>query len=216
MEKIIINQKMHLNTLEEINNFIRYTYYYRKKMIVLPEYIYIPLFIANDYTVGSQNISDEAFGAHTGEVSSKALADIGVKYTLIGHSELRNKYNENIDKKIKLAKKNGLKVILCIGEEEGNPIQKIEKQLENIDKDVIISYEPIWSIGTNNIPSNEEIDKIVKYIKSKGFSKVFYGGSVNEDNIEKLNEISSLDGFLIGSCTLKPDSILNMIEVVSK
>lgn len=216
MEKIIINQKMYLNSLDEIENFIRNTYDYKDKMIVLPEYIYIPSFLANGYKVGSQNISDEESGAHTGEVSSEALADFGVKYALIGHSEVRDKYDERIFDKIKLAKKNGLKVILCVGEAEGDAIIKIDEQISGVDTDVIISYEPIWSIGTNVIPSNEEIDKIASYIKSKGFKKVFYGGSVNEENIERLNRIDSLDGFLIGSCTLEPDSIIKMIEVVSK
>lgn len=216
MEKIIVNQKMYLNSLNAVEDFIRNTYDYKDKMIVLPEYIYIPSFLANGYTVGSQNISDEETGAHTGEVSSEALADFGVKYTLIGHSEVRNKYNERIFDKIKLAQKSGLKVILCVGEAEGDATIKIDEQLRGVDTDVIISYEPIWSIGTNNIPSDEEIDKIAGYIKSKGFKKVFYGGSVNEENIERLNRISSLDGFLIGSCTLKTDSIIKMIEVVSK
>lgn len=211
MEKIIINQKAYLNSLDEVKNFISITYYYRDKMIVLPSYLYIPFFKANDYKIGSQDVSFESGGAFTGEVTASSLKDMGVKYTLVGHAETR--WKGKVSEKIKKALDNGLKVILCVSDYDN-----IDRELKDITdyENVIISYEPVWAIGSNTTPSEEEIDKVSSYIKSKGFKRVFYGGSVNENNIERLNKIPNIDGFLIGGLTLKPDSIIKMIEVVSK
>lgn len=223
MEKmIIINQKMYINSLDKVYNFIKMFDNYKKRIVVIPSYIYIKEYIQNNFIVGSQNVSDETFGAYTGEVSAQSLKNIGVSYTLIGHSEVRQKYkdeNDRIVKKIKNSLNNDLKVILCIGEskkerDDNKTFQVIDKYLLDIDRNVIISYEPIWSIGTNIIPSNEEIAMIVNYIKEKGFKTVLYGGSVNEDNIKKLNKIDVLDGFLIAGAVNNPESIIKMIEVV--
>ncbi len=220
MEKIIIiNQKTYLNSLEEVNNFIENTKEFKDKIIVLPSDIYIKTFKENGYTIGSQNISDSPHGAHTGDTTAESVKDIGGKYTLIGHSEIREKYKDDkrVLDKIKRAKENNLKIILCVGEKEKNAIEIVDRQLENItpDENIYVSYEPIWSIGTNKIPSKETIENIVKHIKNKGFKKVLYGGSVNEKSVKELNSIESLDGFLVGGCTLKPNSIRKMIEVIS-
>lgn len=220
MEKIIIiNQKAYLNTVEEVQNFIEKTKKYKDKIIVLPSDIYIKIFKENGYIVGSQNISDSSFGAHTGETTATSVKDMGGKYALIGHSEIREKYQDDkrIISKIQRAKENKLKIILCVGEKNSSPLETIDRQLENIspEEDIYISYEPVWAIDSNNTPTKEEVEKIVKHIKEKGFKKVLYGGSVNEESIKYLN-IPSIDGFLIGGCTLKPNSIEKMIEVISK
>ena len=84
---------------------------------------------------------------------------------------------------------------------------------------MIIAYEPVWSIGTNKIPNNDELINTIKYIKElvkdmyKTDIKVIYGGSINERNIDKLKEIKKLDGFLIGSASINP---LKFIEIIEK
>lgn len=222
MEKmIVVNQKMYLNTLEDVHFFQDKLKDYKDKFVVIPSDVYIPFYIRNNFITGAQNISDEIDCPHTGETSPESLKDLNVKYVLIGHAEIREKYieeNKKIKKKIDNALKQNLKVILCVGERKKNKLEIIDKQLDGIipNDNIIISYEPVWAIGSYETPSNNDIIKIISRIKSKGHKKIFYGGSVNEKNIEILNQIENLDGFLIGSCTLKPDSIIKMIEVVSK
>ena len=115
MEKrIVVNQKLYLNTLEENDKFIKLLNDYKDKFIVIPSTIYIPFYIRNNFITGSQNISDETDSPHTGEISPKSLSDLSVKYVLIGHAEIREKYkdeNIRIKKKIENALNNNLKVM---------------------------------------------------------------------------------------------------------
>lgn len=227
MEKIIlVNQKMYLNSLEEIETFQKETEQIKDKFIVFPSSIYLNEFVKKGFTVGSQNISGKKEGSYTGDISGKSLKDLKVSYVMIGHSEIRERYKEEnnlIQDKINRALENNLKVVLCIGETIEEKINKktyeiISKNLENLNlnKNIIISYEPKWAVGTNITPTNEEIENIVKYIKNITNTKVIYGGSVNEDNIELLNKIPSVDGFLLGKSALKSSSLKNIIEVVLK
>ncbi len=207
-------------------------------IIVLPPMLFLPYFISQNYKIGAQNISEFDNGAYTGEVSCSQLKSIGVAYALIGHSERRQYQCENDDKinsKIKKALENGLKVIFCIGEtKEEREMLKTSKVLkkeivdglkgidENNLKNVIIAYEPIWSIGTGIIPTNKDIVDTTKFIIDtavKVFNykpKVLYGGSVNEKNIAELNKINEISGFLVGGASLDVKKVLKMKEVVEK
>ena len=137
-----------------------------------------------------------------------------------------------LEKKIKSAISSHLKVILCVGEteEEKKLLKKdivIKRQIRNalfgIDNisNIIIAYEPVWSVGTNKLPSNEELIKTINYIKDLVYNmckcniKVLYGGSINERNIENFNKIKELDGFLIGSASINPNQFLQIIEKIS-
>ena len=150
---------------------------------------------------------------------------MGCKYVLVGHSEIRNnETDEMINIKIKIILKNNLIPILCIGESLEAYNQKqtkeiLKKQIQNALKDtnekVIISYEPVWAIGTGKTPTNEEIIDIINYIKSL-FNydiTVLYGGSVSLENIETLNKINNVNGFLIGKAATNPSSLKKIIEV---
>lgn len=227
MEKmILVNQKMYLNSLDEIENFQNKTNDFKDKFIVFPSSIYLEKYINKGFITGSQNISAKEKGAHTGDISGKSLKDLGVKYVIIGHSEIRDRYEEEnnlIQSKIDMSLKNNLKVILCVGETMEEKINNktyeiIKNKLENlkINKDVYISYEPIWAIGTNITPTNDEIENITNYIKKIKNTKVLYGGSVSKDNIEMLNKIPGLNGFLLGSSALQSSNLKKIIEVVSK
>lgn len=214
---IVLNQKAYFNHLKDVYEFEEALENYKDRIVVLPSFIYMSSYINRGFTVGAQNVSDVDFGPFTGEVTISSLKDIGVKYVLIGHSEVRDRYlneNELIRKKISKALENDLKVILCIGEKRGEDVFKIiDECTYDIPKSVIISYEPIWSIGSDDIPSVRFIDDVVSYVKNKGFSKVLYGGSVNEKNIDVLGK-SNVDGYLVGSASKSTQSIVKLIEVV--
>jgi len=231
---IVGNIKMNMK-FGEIANYIKlFKTIESKNVVVCPSYIYIPYFLKYNFEVGSQNVCAYEDGGYTGEVSAKQLRSIGVKYTIVGHSERRINLREtdiDINKKIKCALDAKLKVILCVGEtiEELNLLKKdiaIKKQIRNALYDiedlsnVIIAYEPIWSIGTNKIPSNDEIEKTCSFIKQLVYDlfnkniKVIYGGSINEKNISKLNKIDILDGFLIGSASINPNQFIEIISEI--
>ena len=158
-------------------------------------------------------------------------------FVIVGHSERRDLYGETdeiVNTKIKVSLKNELKVIFCIGEQletrekgeaESFCAEQIEKGLQGISvedvENVIIAYEPVWSVGTNKLPSIEELTKTISYIKELVYSmcksniKVIYGGSINERNIENFNKIKELGGFLIGSASINPNQFIEIIEKIS-
>lgn len=229
MKKLIfVNLKMYLNTIKDIQNYIDNLKKEKDKIVIFPQTIYINEFIKNNFHTGTQNISAYEKGAHTGEISALSVKDIGAEYVLIGHSELREyENNKTINQKIKSALDNNLKVVLCIGENLESYNQnktkeiiknQIEKALEKINQEIIISYEPVWAIGTGLTPKEEEIKDIIDYIKNL-FNyqiKVLYGGSVSEKNINKLKQIKNIDGFLIGSAAVNPNNLKKIIEVTQK
>lgn len=219
----------------EIPNYIaQFKNIKNNNLIICPSYIYIPYFLGYDFNVGSQNVCAYEYGGYTGEISPSQLHSIGVKYVIVGHSERRSKLKETdieINNKIKNSLKSSLKVILCVGEtkEENELLKKdivIKRQIRNalfgIDdiKNVIIAYEPVWSVGTNKIPSNDELIKTIAYIKDLVYSmynkniKVIYGGSINEKNIELFKSIKQLDGYLIGSASINPNQFIQIIDKI--
>ena len=181
--------------------------------------------------IGAENCHFEKSGAYTGEVSAPMLKEMGVKYVIIGHSERRQYFGETddtVNKRTKAAVAAGLTAIVCVGEvlaerEAGITSEVVSRQVklallglaaEDMSK-IIIAYEPVWAIGTGKTPTNNEIEDVVSYIKSL-FNykiKVLYGGSVSEKNIETLNQINNLDGFLIGYAATIPSSLRKIIEV---
>ncbi len=221
MKIIGLNHKMNLN-YDEIKNYINSLINYKNKMIVFPSTIYQQAFIENGFQTGIQNIFYEDKGMYTGEVSASQAKSLGTDYVLIGHSERRKFFkedNEIINKKIKIALKNNLKVILCIGDNINENIEEVlEKQitggLKDIKENVIIAYEPVYAIGTGITPDKEDIEKRINFIKSLINTKVLYGGSVDSNSIKKLNEINNLDGYLIGSASLSVDEVRKILEVV--
>ena len=165
-------------------------------------------------------------GSFTGDILANQVASMGIKYAIIGHSERRNRETtEEINKKILSANKYGITSILCVGEEQQNKkAKKIIKQylketLKNtLLSKVIIAYEPIWAIGTNEIPDNKYIEDMTLFIKElikKEFEseiKVIYGGSVNKDNINTIKLIDSIDGILVGNASTIPSEFQEVIN----
>lgn len=232
---IVCNMKMNL-TFDSIEKYIEIMKQ-NKNFIICPSSLYIPYFIDSGFDVGIQNISEYGLGTYTGEISVNQATSMGVKYAIIGHSDRRDYFHESddvVNRKLRKSVSNNLISILCIGEslEEkmlGKTREKVKKQLlddlEGVDsyyyKNVMIAYEPVWAIGTGKIPSKEEISDVVSYIKRTvnnnfGFiPPVIYGGSINDDNIDDLNTIDVVDGFLVGSACLKPEKLKKIIETVN-
>ena len=177
--------------------------------------------------VGGQNCHhSENYGSFTGFVNSKMLRNVGAKYVIIGHSENRQlgETDKLINQKIKSALKSKLKVIFCIGETSVEKRKKITKQIlkkqlkaglnkiKNKSK-IIIAYEPVWSIGSGEIPKSKELFEIIKFIKSNvKNNKVLYGGSVNPKNIDKLKYVENIDGFLIGGASQNAKKFIDIIK----
>lgn len=226
MKIVAANLKMNLN-YEEIKNYVqKIENYDNKNIIFIPTSIYAPYFLNRGYSVGVQNCYCMDKGAYTGEVSPSQIKSMGIDYVLIGHSERRIYFKEDNDllnKKIREALKNNLKVIYCIGETEeernlGKTKEVLKEELmsglKDIDDEVIIAYEPVWAIGTNVTPTSLEIEDAISYIKSLYNYPTLYGGSTNDKNIEELNSIKNVDGFLIGGASLDVEKLEKIIKIV--
>lgn len=203
------------------------------KLILCPSFLNVPLFDSQSVKLGAQNVSRTNEGAYTGEVSATQLKSFKVEYCIVGHSERRQyqkEDNNQISEKISKLLENDIIPILCIGEakeeydnnETKNVLkEEIESALGNIASDkiskVIIAYEPIWSIGTGIIPTIEEIDNVLEFLKEiLPENKMLYGGSANENNIDILNNSKYIDGYLLGGLSLKPDKLKVFIDKINK
>ena len=233
MKIIAANFKMNL-TKKEIDNYLKEIDNKKiNNVIFFPSNIYIPYF--SKYNIGSQDISFKELGSITGDTSIKQYLDFNIKYVLIGHSERRKYFNDSkyISDKVNLTLKNNIIPIICVGETEeeyNNNLTKkvlkdeLDEALENnitlLNNEIIIAYEPIFSIGTNKVLDIKEIENIVSYIKSYLKNtylldiKVLYGGSVNLNNIGNLEKISNLDGYLIGNASLDAKSFLDLTSKI--
>ena len=182
--------------------------------------------------LGAQNVFYEEKGAFTGEISPGMLLSAGCSYVIIGHSERRQYFMETdeiVNKKIKTARKNGLDVILCIGEslkerEENKTFEVLDRQLTGSLKDtdlngMIIAYEPIWAIGTGKTATKEQANEAHAFIRGwlkknrDGADKlrILYGGSVTPESIESLMSEPEVDGALVGGASMKPDSFAKIV-----
>ena len=222
-----------LNSLDSVINFSKNNKNTKFRIIYCPPNTLIrPLskrLKKTNLEVGAQNCHEnENYGAFTGHVNSKMLKNVGAKYVILGHSENRQsgETDKLINLKIKSAIKSNLKVIFCIGETLSEKRKKItnkvlSKQITNGLKsvkdtsNVIIAYEPVWSIGTGLIPKTNDLLNSISFIKNKFLKKtpkVLYGGSVNSKNITQLKDISIIDGFLIGGASQSPKKFIDIIK----
>ena len=190
--------------------------------------------------IAAQNCYWENAGAFTGETSPAALADLGVQYVIIGHSERRDYFHETdeeINKKAKAIYANGMTPILCCGEsletyEAGQTAAWIEGQITKGLADLsaeqvssmVIAYEPIWAIGTGKSADANIADEICGVVRStveKLYGsevaqkvRIQYGGSVKPENIAEYMAKENVDGALVGGASLQPESFLKLLEAV--
>lgn len=235
MKLIVGNFKMNL-TLHDINEYLEF---YKKKkydnVIFAPSSIYLSKFIDNGLQVSAQDVSFATIGAYTGDIAAVQLKSLGVGYSIVGHSERRKYYSDDkyVNDKLKELLKEEIIPILCIGEtkeekESGITLDILKKELDEAFKEidttlvdkVIIAYEPIWSIGTGVIPTNEDINLTIravkKYLNDTYHTKnnVLYGGSVSNKNINELEKSDVIDGYLVGGCSIKKEDFNSLIESV--
>lgn len=196
----------------------------------------------SDVQIGAQTMHFEESGAFTGEISPKALKDIGVEYVIIGHSERREMFNETdetVNKKVLTAFKFGMTPIICCGEtleqrESGETnrfvASQITKALQGLTAEqageAVIAYEPIWAIGTGKSSTAEEANEVCAYIRQtvvEQFSqeaadslRIQYGGSVKPNNISEFIAQPDIDGALVGGASLEPSSFLQLLEAVNR
>ncbi|MBM7690286.1 triose-phosphate isomerase [Enterococcus ureilyticus] len=190
--------------------------------------------------ISAQNCYWENSGAFTGETSPAALADLGVDYVIIGHSERREYFHEtdeDINKKAKAIFANNMTPIFCCGEsletyEAGKTAEWIEGQITKglVDlsneqvSSMVIAYEPIWAIGTGkSADANiaDEICGVVRATVEKLYGKevseavrIQYGGSVKPENIAEYMAKENVDGALVGGASLEADSFLALLDAV--
>ena len=238
----IANWKMFGNlnsvkSIESVINLSKKKNYKNAKIIYCPPYTLLNYFVIKTrkttLDVGAQNCHYEInTGPYTGSISSTMIKKLGAKYVIIGHSENRSngETNTQINKKIHSAILNNLNVIFCIGEnlfekknKKTNKILKQQidlglKKIKKIDK-IIFAYEPVWSIGTGKVLTNKELTKqviiIKKIIKNKfknQKTKIIYGGSVNNQNINNLKQIKEINGFLIGGASQNSKKFIDIIK----
>ena len=207
------------------------------RVIITPPYTliesYSKYFKNKKISIGAQNCyQKEQFSSNTAAISPYMLRSVGAKYTLVGHSDNRDEGDTDsmLKDKVKYAVKNNLKVVFCIGENKTEKKNKktlnvLKKQLTKVlekkfnKNNIIVAYEPIWSIGTGKIPSANElkkttihIKKILKGIFRKNSPAVLYGGSVDGSNVEMFKEIREIDGFLIGGASKTSKKFIDIIK----
>lgn len=248
MKYIIANWKMNLGVRESVALARGVLRHIRGKDIV-PQIVLCPAMTAlgevqkslakSKVLLGGQNAGvDYRSGAYTGEVSPSMLEDVKCKYVLIGHSERRHFFAEDlalIRQRLQAVVKSNLTPILCVGElrvehENGEAFSVIEEQLESAIKHVdfngknfpMIAYEPVWSIGTGDVPDIGYVVEMHAYIRDivsglVGVNidevKVLYGGSINENNAHSFLRESEVDGVLVGGASLKINSFTEIIDV---
>ncbi len=193
-------------------------------VILCPPFVYMPFLKLKNAFLGSQDICAVENKKSTGQINAKMLKEFNVHYAIIGHSERRaiGETDDIVASKFKMAQENGIVPIVCVGEETKNSKLDVLKTQVQIalskaeSKQIMFAYEPIWAIGSGEIPTIERINLALDLIKQTanqcGFDvKVLYGGSVNLSNYKEL-KTSIADGFLMGGVSLKLDEFCAIIK----
>ena len=211
------------------------------EVAVCPPYVYLPLareeLVNTRIAWGAQNLSTEAVGAFTGEISAAMLLDLGCTYVIVGHSERRTLYGEDDDRvatKFAVARAAGLKPMLCVGEtleerEQGITEVVIARKLDTVIAAHgaaalaagVIAYEPVWAIGTGQTASPEQAQEVHAFIRGRiathdaGVAndlRILYGGSMKPGNAVELMAQPDIDGGLIGGAALVASDFLGICQ----
>ena len=254
MKKIIVgNLKMNILTTIERESYIellkkelKNKKFLNSNFVICPPAVHVENFVKKAKTklvaIGAQNLFWEESGSYTGEVSAKMLQNLGVQYSIIGHSERRKYFGEtssDANAKIRVALKNGITPIYCVGETKeergsGSEARVITSQILEAfagvsavkATSVIVAYEPVWAVGSDAIPKSDEILEI-RILLKKIFADVYgiavaekirviYGGSVKALTVRQLCIEPKMDGALIGRESLLPSEFIKIAEIIDK
>jgi triosephosphate isomerase len=239
------NWKMN-NGLQEteflINELVKETNHSGCEVMIAPSFVSLKNSIDylkdKDIEVVSQNVHQNNDGAYTGEVSAKMLSSIGIKTTIIGHSERREYFNETheiLKNKVDTSLNNSIKIIFCFGEELknreannhftiiSNQISESLFHLSSSDWDnIILAYEPVWAIGTGETASSDQVQEMHSFIRNFIAQKystdlaqkisILYGGSVKPNNAKEIFSMEDVDGGLIGGASLKSKDFFSIVN----
>lgn len=248
---MIGNLKMNLLTMAERDRYVQslikefsHKDFSHCQLVICPPSIHLETFcrefLEEGIPVGAQNIFSEERGSFTGEISAPMVKELGGRYAIIGHSERRRLFGETsaiANAKLRSALKNGISPIYCIGEtqqerQEGLLGDVLLRQLaEGLDgvsvvsaPKVILAYEPVWAIGSDVVPSSDEIlgvkillKKILSRLYSPGVAekmRIVYGGSVKANFIKTVCVDPGLDGVLVGRESLIPTELVKIAAMV--
>lgn len=191
--------------------------------------------VGDKLILGAQNMNDASAGAFTGEIAASMLKEAGASFVILGHSERRryfNETNECIHNKVMRAQETGLTAIVCVGEsyeerEQGSTRAVLEKQLTECLKGIssfdvcMIAYEPVWAIGSGISATQEmimEAHAMIRDIMATMTSKetiatlnILYGGSVTPASACQLANVEGIDGFLVGTASLDPETFAKIV-----
>ena len=229
-----------ISILDKINKFVKSDKKFNKKYktVITPPLTlvqsYAKFFLNKKISIGAQNCyHKDNFGANTGAISSLMIKSVGAQYIILGHSDNRSEGDTDtmLKSKVENSLNNKLRVVFCIGENKEQKLNKktfkvLENQIRNVleekfnFKDIIIAYEPIWSIGTGEIPKADDLSKTTIFIKKvlkdifkkKSSPAVLYGGSVDGKNISQFKRLEEIDGFLIGGASKSDKNFIDIIK----
>ena len=211
------------------------------EVVVSPPYTSLPhaamLLTASTVGLAAQNVHWEATGAYTGEVSAAMLAELGVQWAIVGHSERRTLFGETDRTAIDRAasgQQAGLQVIFCIGEtlaerEAGATFEVLDRQIGGLDaldpSRLVVAYEPVWAIGTGHTATSDQAQEAHAFLRGrlkKAFGnqaadtlRILYGGSLKPSNAHELLARPDVDGGLIGGASLDVDSFSAIIHAAA-
>ena len=239
------NWKMN-NDLQEtellINELVKETNHSGCEIMIAPSFVSLKTstdFLKDKYIeVISQNVHQNNDGAYTGEISAKMLSSIGIKTTIIGHSERREYFSETheiLKSKVDTSIENSIKIIFCFGEELkdrktnnhfniiSNQISESLFHLSSFDWDnIILAYEPVWAIGTGETASSDQVQEMHSFIRSFIAQKystelaqkisILYGGSVKPNNAKEIFSMEDVDGGLIGGASLNSKDFFSIVN----
>lgn len=198
--------------------------------------------LGKSISIYSQAVSTQNSGSHTGEVSAEQINSIGIKHTIIGHSERRaqGETNKKIAEQIQNALNKNMQIVLCVGELErhndATHIHFVEDQIQTalidirkIDsKNITIAYEPVWAIGADAVrgANQNEIYEMTIVIRKKlvdlfgknsgGEIPIIYGGSVNSQNAKEIMSVHHIDGMLLGRASLDINEMKKIINQIKR
>ena len=214
----------------------------RDEVAILPPFVCLPATLeavrGTQISVGAQNMYWQKEGAFTGEICASMLVAMGCQQVIIGHSERRRYFGEtdiDVNCKLRCALENKLKAIVCVGElleerDSGKTERVLARQISsalnlisNTDMETFcIAYEPVWAIGTGKTATPEMAAAAHAFIRKEAAGligngaeerlRILYGGSVEPENANTLMSKEEIDGVLVGSASLDPESFAGIVK----